>query len=273
MGFAAAAAGIFTFFFIIQPLRKNRRRERLRAKPLPGEWGRIIQNYVPLYRCLPAPLQQELHGHIQVFLDEKYFEGCNGLEIDDVIRVCIAAQACILLLNRKTDYFPTLNAILVYPATYIAREKVAADGLIPLDDASIRLGESWKQGMVVLAWDHVKRGARNVRDGQNLVFHEFAHQLDEEDGAANGAPLLGSRSQYAAWRRVFKREYKKLRNTWAQDRRRVLDEYGATSPAEFFAVATEAFYEKPHQLKIKHPELFNEMRAYFKVDPTEWLSP
>ena len=138
---------------------------------------------------------------------------------------------------------------------------------------SARLGESWDCGVVVLSWDSVLGGARNFEDGHNVAFHGFAHQLDQEDGAADGAPILESRSAYAAWARIFKQEYDALVAKTAKGRKSTLDRYGATNPAEFFAVATETFFEKPHQLKAKHPELFKELQYFYTVDPTNWVQP
>jgi Mlc titration factor MtfA (ptsG expression regulator) len=138
---------------------------------------------------------------------------------------------------------------------------------------STRLGESWDCGVVVLSWNSVIGGARNFEDGHNVAFHEFAHQLDQEDGVADGAPILGARSAYAAWAQVFSREYKTLVKRTRRGRKDIMDRYGATNPAEFFAVATETFFEKPRQMKEKHPQLFDEMKRYYRVDPADWLGP
>lgn len=262
---------ILLYIFILHPKQIHTRRAKLKSQPFPPDWEEILTYKVPLFRRLPVDLRHELQGHIQVFLAEKYFEGCDGLEITDVVRVCIAAHACLLLLNRDADYYPRLDAILVYPQTFVVRQKLTNEGLIPLDDRSPRLGESWRQGMVVLAWDQVKQGASNYREGQNLVLHEFAHQLDEEDGAANGTPALDSRAQYASWKRVLTHEFERLQRATDRRQRGVIDPYGAESPAEFFAVATEAFYEKPHPFKRSHPELYEEFRKYYKVDPAAWF--
>lgn len=243
-------------------MRRNARRKKLRAEPLAEEFRQIIAKNVPLYNRLPAELKEQLHGLVNVFLAEKRFEGCGGIEMDDEIKVTIAAQASMLLLNRKPSYFPKLRTILVYPHTYVARQG-GAD--------SVRLGESWQNGPVVLAWDSVKGGALNVTDGRNVVLHEFSHQLDQEDGSADGAPILESRSCYATWARVLSAEYDKLRARKKKFRRSVLNKYGATNPAEFFAVATEAFFEKAKQMKKKQPELYEELKSYYKMDPVEWL--
>ena len=203
-----------------------------------------------------------------MFIAEKSFEGCGGLILTDEIKVTIAAQACMLLLNRKSECYPKLYSILVYPSTYVAGTSSLS---LPPTDPSVRLGESWNHGAVVLAWDSVKNGAVNFRDGHNVTMHEFAHQLDQEDGRGDGVPILETRSAYSAWSQVFSKDYELLQYKTGKGKKSVMDKYGATDPAEFFAVATETFFEKPVQLKKKHPELYHELQGFYKVNPIEWV--
>ncbi|WP_437965622.1 M90 family metallopeptidase [Sorangium sp. So ce260] len=246
---------------------RRRRRAAVRRAPFPPAWRAILDRNVPCFGRLPAEDQEELLGHIQVFLAEKPFEGCGGLEVTDEIRVTVAAQACLLLLHRETDYYPDLEVILVYPSTYVARGREVRDGGVVVEGGRARLGESWSRGAVVLAWDGVLAGAADVSDGHNLVLHEFAHQLDQEEGPADGAPELPERSMYAAWARILGREYERLLRDEASLKRTVIDPYGATNPAEFFAVVTEAFFEKPRKLRAKHPELYDQLKAFYRQDP------
>lgn len=252
-------------------LFKNRRREELRSTPIPPEWAAILRKNVPLYGRLSDADRRELEGHIQVFLAEKTYEGCAGLEVTEEIKVTIAAGACLLLLRRETDYYPRLITILVYPSAYKARSVMPIGGGFVLEGEEGRLGEAWQDGVVILSWDDVRAGASDIHDGHNVVLHEFAHQLDQEDGAADGAPILAQRSQYVAWARVLSAEYDELRRAASEHRKSVLDQYGATKPAEFFAVATECFFEKPAQLQKKHPELYEEMKLYYQQDPATML--
>ncbi|MBN2181514.1 MAG: zinc-dependent peptidase [Sedimentisphaerales bacterium] len=263
-----AAIALISIFFAVKYLARRAKRKRLPAMPFPENWKQIIRKNVPLYNRLPDSLKEQLHGLVYIFLAEKDFEGCGGLKITDEIKVTIAAQACILLLNRKTSYFRKLRTILVYPHTYVAKTK-SSDGMIIVNGHSVRLGESWQNGPVVLAWDSVTGGTSNITDARNVVLHEFAHQLDQEDGAADGAPILEHRSGYLTWAHVLSREFEALKMD--KGRRTVMDKYGATNPAEFFAVATETFFEKPKQMKNKHPELYDEMKNYYKLDPVEWM--
>ncbi len=246
---------------------KRRRRERIRNRPFPPEWAAIIERNIPYYRLLTADEKRELQGHVLVFLDEKKFEGCGGLDITDEIRVTIAAQACILLLHRDTDYFPLLTSILVYPHHYFAKSSQHLPGGIIHEDMEGRLGESWYRGPVVLSWDDILRGAADPHDGYNVVLHEFAHQLDSESGSTEGAPVLPDRAMYGPWARVLGREYEKLLNDLRHNHQSLIDAYGATNPAEFFAVVTELFFEKPAALKRRHPELYEQLAAFYQQDP------
>jgi Mlc titration factor MtfA (ptsG expression regulator) len=224
---------------------------------------------VPYLARLPREDRDALCGHIQVFLAEKHFEGCGGLQITDEVRVTVAAQACLLLLHRETDYYQNLGSILVYPATYVVRGgRRTAEGLIA-EGPEARLGESWARDVVVLAWDSVLSGAADIHDGHNVVLHEFAHQLDQESSAGTGTPVLPRRSMYVAWARVLGHDFDQLVRDVAQHHRTLIDRYGATNPAEFFAVVTETFFEKPLQLRSRHPELYNLLKDFYRQDPAE----
>ena len=246
---------------------RARRRRKLRRQPLPEPWWRIIDRNVPYVRALKDDDRRELAGAIQILLNEKRFEGCAGLEMTDEIRVTIAAQAAVLLLHRETDYYPSLSSILVYPHAYIAPSKrLQTDGTVA-DGPQARLGESWQRGALVLSWSDVLRGAADPADGHNVVFHEFAHQIDSESGAMEGAPDLGAPARYREWARVLGAEYETLIGELHRGHSSVIDGYGATNPAEFFAVVTELFFERPRVMRREHPELYGEMVAFYGQDP------
>ncbi len=251
---------------------KKRRRKRLADREFPQGWLRIIEKNVPLYRRLPPNDQVELRRHILVFVGEKRFEGCRGLKITDEIKVTIAAQACVLLLHRKTDYYPGLSTILVYPQAFVVRRAEHLPGGVVSEAPQVLLGESWRRGSVVLSWDDVRHGAADVNDGHNVVFHEFAHQIESSGGKRDGTVVLKNSSSYIAWARVLQRDYKKLRQAAARHQQTFLNKYGATNPAEFFAVITEFFFEKPKELKEIHPQLYNELKQFYQQDPVRYLS-
>jgi hypothetical protein len=185
--------------------------------------------------------------------------------------VTIAAQACLLLLHRKTDYFPRLLTILVYPLTYMVEEKRQVAEHLWEEGTVGRLGETGRRmGSLVLSWGAVKHGAADPSDGKNVVLHEFAHQLDFENDAADGVPELATREQQFAWAAVMKSEFASLRAADEGGISTLLDTYGATDPVEFFAVSVEAFFERPRALSARHPKLYAELRTYFQQDPVEF---
>jgi hypothetical protein len=244
------------------------RRRRLRALPFPGAWEEILRRRVPLYTRLPEDLRRQVQGHVQVLLAEKQFVGCAGVQVTDDMRLVIASQAALLLLNRRTDYFAGLATILVYPAAFFAEHEHQDASGVRSRRRDALSGESWDLGQVVISWDDVERGGAVADDGVNVVLHEFAHQLDQESGAANGAPPL--KGGYRQWSEIMAREYEQLRERAAHHHPTLLDPYGAQDPAEFFAVATEVFFERGADMQRLHPELYAQLRRYYCVDTAAW---
>jgi Mlc titration factor MtfA (ptsG expression regulator) len=215
--------------------------------------------------------QSELLGHTQVILAEKHFEGAGGLELTDEIRVTIAAQASLLLMHRETDYYPELVSIIVYPSGYTATEDRHIGHGIWEEGSEDRLGHTGQRlRALVLAWDAVRHGAASPTDGENLVLHEFAHQLDFENQRSDGTPALETRGDYLAWARVMSAEFEALRDATDSGVPTLLDSYGATDPAEFFAVITEVFFERPRALRKLHPALFDQLKRFYRQDPTTY---
>ena len=248
------------------------RDRRIVARPFPDAWQQHLVRAVPYMNRLAPGEQQQLRDNIQRFLAHKTFHGCGGQVITDEIRITIAAQACLLLLNRRTAVYPRLKHILVYPDAFVSNlgHEENDDGIVDIEDHGHGLlGESWHYGKVILSWDDVRHGAANIHDGHNVVLHEFSHQLDSESGSANGAPVMHG-GNYTAWAQILSEEFEELNEDFHHHHESVMDYYGATNPAEFFAVATETFFEKPHQLRKRHAELFEVLREYYAVDPTAW---
>jgi MtfA peptidase len=244
-------------------LQRRRHAEALR-QPFSHEWREIIARNVPAVARLDATERAMLEDTVRIFLAEKNLEGCGGLELTDEVRVTIAAQACLLLLHLDGDeVFPTVESVVVYPSAYRA-PSVRRGGGVVLENQG-RLGESHARGAIVLAWDAVKRAA--LGGPENLVLHEFAHALDQEDGRADGAPVLPEASMYRPWARVLGAEYEELVAELHAGQETSLDPYGATNPAEFFAVATEAFFGRPSELRRDHPALYEQLRGFYRQDP------
>jgi hypothetical protein len=246
-----------------------RRAPRLPSDPIPQVWREIIERQVPIASRLTAAEQVKLLRLVQVFLRDKNVEGCDGLEVTEEMKVTIAAQACVLLLHLDAGCYPGLKTVLVYPGTYKARSPSWFK--YDLGSTEARLGESWRHGVVVLSWDAVAAGTDDSVDGHNVTLHEFAHQLDQEDGVADGVPLLGTPSAVRNWGAVIGRHYDDLVADAERGRRSVLDHYGATNKAEFFAVATETFFEQPAQMQERQPDLYDELRRFYGQDPAERL--
>ena len=260
---------VIVFFLVIKPVLKEMNRKKIIKEPFPEKWENILEEKFTLFKKLPEYLKKDLKNKIKIFLNEKNFIGRQDQKITDEIRILIAAQACLLLLNRKTNYYPKLKSIYIYPTAYLSKHKVNLGGIL-VEHTRASLGESWSSGELVLAWDSAEHGAINMYDGINVTYHEFAHQLDQEDGAADGAPILKNRSSYMSWGRILSTEYEKLISKKKRRRKSVLNKYGATNPAEFFAVASETFFEKPRQLNKKMPELYTELQSYYQTNPLEW---
>ncbi|MBT3279597.1 MAG: zinc-dependent peptidase [Phycisphaerales bacterium] len=251
---------------------RKRRWAKIRQAPFSEAWREIIARRIPAYSRLDTAGQKRLEDWTQIFLAEKEFTGCDGLEMTDEIRVTIAAAACMLLVgfeDNQARCYPSLTSIFVYPQQYERTTMRHFEGGLAIESDSTILGESWHRGPIVLSWCNVEMGLANDADGHNVVFHEFAHQLDDESGRTDGAPVLGDRRQYGPWARVLGTEYQKLVDAAMRHRKSSLDKYGATNPAEFFAVVTEEFFEQPHQLLRLHPDLYEQFKAFYKQDPAQ----
>jgi Mlc titration factor MtfA (ptsG expression regulator) len=247
------------------------RLHRVLARPLTDVQLGVIERNVAQYRGMPRDLRTQLQRLVKQFLHQKTFVGCAGLEVTEEMRVTIAAQACLLLLNRPTRVYPGLHAVLVYPGAFLVPRRQQDEAGVVTETRQDLLGESWGDGRVVLSWEHVRRAGLPPEGTHNVVLHEFAHQLDSESGSNNGAPFLGSPERYRSWSETLSRDFDLLRRDAYWGQRDVLDPYGATNPAEFFAVATESFFEQPHELAARHPDLYAEFEAYYRVDPRAWL--
>jgi MtfA peptidase len=250
-----------------QPWLLARRRQRQSAPVFPAAWRRILRRRVPLVARLPADLQLRLKRHIQVFIAEKPFIGCQGQEITDEVRVTIAAQACLLLLGHETpDFYPRLKEVLVYPGAFVVDREQALGAGVVREQRQALSGESWSQGRVVLSWADSLAGAADPHDARNVVVHEFAHQIDQDDGTANGQPWRPTPQLRHRWQQVMDDAFQRLQHTPMS----VIDAYGATDPAEFFAVASEVFFERPADLAAEAPEVYREFSALYGLNPAQW---
>jgi Mlc titration factor MtfA (ptsG expression regulator) len=253
-----------------QPLFSELRRQRIKRVPFPAAWRDVLRQRIPYFYSMPVDLQLQLKKRIQVFLAEKPFIGCAGLVVTDEMRVTIAAQACLLILNRRNSNFDSLRQILVYPNEFIVDKTLTDRAGLSREERQVLTGESWSLGQVILSWKDVVEGAAAPHDGKNVVIHEFAHQLDQEGGRANGAPWMPGKAAKARWARVLSQEYAALQRRTLHGTPSLLSSYGASNPAEFFAVASEVFFEQPDQLANAHAALYRELSGFYRVNPLSW---
>lgn len=249
---------------------KRRRRRKILAEPFPAAWQEILHDHVGHYAVLTDAEREKLRWIVRIIIAEKEWEGCRGLELTDAMRVTIAALAGILILGFDDFYFDNVQTILVYPEEYVARAQHALGDGLAIEEDSERLGEAQYRGPVILAWNEIEENARLPGYGENLVFHEFAHQLDMLNGAADGTPDLPSQELADRWAKIMDLEFRRLQSAERRHRETLLDPYGATNPAEFFAVATECFFDSPQAMRAEYPQLYSLFRAYYRQDPASW---
>ncbi len=246
---------------------KRRRRQKLLAEPFPAAWREYLEANFAHYHLLTAAEQAKLRDDLRVLIAEKEWEGCGGQEITDEVKVSVAAQAALLVLGMDENYFDRAVSILVYPRHYLIPQSESLGGSAVLEGEVAVEGQAHYRGPVILSWDEVLNEGRDPSEGRNLVYHEFAHQLDMEDGEVNGTPLLPDRDLARRWQEVLADEYQRLLDDVEDGLPTLLDEYGTTNPGEFFAVATETFFTRSAPLRRRHRELYAVFREYYRQDP------
>ncbi len=246
----------------VERWRRAHHREKSQIIGFPNDWVRILEQNIPIYRDMPVDLQKMFQEVTLRFLEHKKLVPCGGLEeVTDEMKVTIAGNAALLRLGRQFRYpFGNVYSVLIYPSSFFTGRD---------EEEEFLSGEAWPTGSVVLAWDEARKTSRDLRMGKNLVVHEFAHQLDMEDGVADGFPVVDDH-QHRTWSRVLSAEFAKLQTAAAHGKHTVMDQYGADDPSEFFAVATEAFFARSQRLLKDHPELYEQLRLFYRVDPARW---
>ena len=272
MVWVLALAAVLVGYWVWGPRWRAARRARLSQNPFPAEWRALVRQHVPLVARLPADLQRQLRQRMQVFIAEVPFIGCQGLEVTDAMRVVVAAQGCLLLLNRPQAEFVGLRQVLLYPGPFRVRRKGVDEAGLHSEHEQVLSGESWEQGQVILSWPDCLSGAADASDGVNVVIHEFAHQLDQEGGVANGAPPDALRQRQ--WSAVWSQSFEQIRRGFydlAEGQQPLFGDYALSDPAEFFASACEVFFERGTDLQAQHPQLYAELQTFFRTDTAAWL--
>lgn len=262
---------IFLFvvgFFGFRYWSRKQTRNTLLSSPLSDHQRAIVDAQVPMIKRLPPKFRGSLEGKVNLFLDQVRFFGCDGLDVTEDMELSIAAQACLLVVNSDM-WYDNLTTILIYPNAFKSRQQ-RHSGYVVTEKEVVRTGESWDRGPVILSWAHSKLGALNDRDGQNVVLHEFAHQIDDLSGRTNGVPILGEGQSFAEWERVFLTAYETHVQAVEAGRLTVIDPYGAEGHEEFFAVSVEVFFERPKALKEEAPDVYEQLSRLFRLDPISW---
>jgi Mlc titration factor MtfA (ptsG expression regulator) len=267
----ALAVGIAAWFIAGEAWWRRRRRAALARQTFPAQWQDWLRARTSIYVRVPPELRPRLHELIRIFVGEKTFVGCNGLTVTEEMRVVIAAYACLLVVNRPdvpgSHFYDDLFSILVYPTPFIVPHTLRDGHGVITEGHRVLSGQAWDSRRIIVSWQDIEDGPTT---GHNVVLHEFAHYLDMEDETMDGAPGLGNVRAYREWSKVFWEEYDRLRATLGAGQPTFLDPYAASAPAEFFAVVTEAFFEKPRELELQHAGLYEQLRRYYRVDPARW---
>ena len=264
VAFILLIAGVVGFRYVA----RRRARAALLTTALTDHQREIVARQVPLLRRLPQELRQRLEGRMNLFLDQITFHGIRGLEVTEEMKLSIAAQACLLIVNTDM-WYDNLRTVLLYPGAFKSRQR-RRDGFVVTERESVRTGESWNRGPVLLSWAHSLSGSLNDHDGHNVVLHEFAHQIDDMSGHLNGVPLLGPDQSFAEWERVFMAAFETHVRAVERGHETVIAPYGAEGYEEFFAVSVEVFFERPRALKEEAPDVYEQLSRLFRLDPITW---
>ena len=255
-------------FLLYRGLSKQRKRKSLLESSLTPEQRAVVEKLVPLVRRLPPPVRSSLEGKINLFLDQITFRGQNGVEVSEEMKLSIAAQACLLVVNSPV-WYETLRNVLLYPSAFLTNRDTHGDGVV-YENQHATLGESWARGPVILSWDHALQGGLDAEDGHNVVIHEFAHQLDGLSGDTNGIPLLRKGQTYAGWERAMLDAYEDQVQRVENGQGTLIDPYGASNHQEFFAEAIVTFFERPRAMRDQVPALYEQLAKLLALDPAQW---
>jgi len=253
------------------PWWRARKRAHLRKHGFRAAWRPLLETHAPLYCRVPPPLRPRLESLIAVFAAEKSFVGCAGVEVTQTMKLAIATQACLLILNREDDVYDALETILIYPAAFLVPERDVDEAGVVTEEHRELVGQASSTGRIILSWADVAQTGSVQVESANVVLHEFAHYLDFEDGAGNGAPLLAAKRDYQRWSQVMRSAYSRMWHRVRGGRGTVIDEYALEDEAEFFAVATETFFEQSAGLRAEDPALYEELARFYQLDPAGWL--
>ncbi|MEX0734535.1 MAG: M90 family metallopeptidase [Steroidobacteraceae bacterium] len=270
--FAIALAGCLAVlaWIVGRPIIAARRRTALHGRALSAAENALLARHWPGYARVPQALVPRLDALTAVFLGEKEFVGCRGLAITPAIRLVVAAQACLLVLGRDRPPYELVRSVLIYPSQFVVAEKWHDEDGVVTEEERVLSGQAWDVSRILLSWEDVENAGDDDGGAYNVVIHEFAHYLDLEAGGADGTPQLDSAADRRRWSAVLASEFERLQDSVERGEETFLDDYAAQDEAEFFAVASEAFFEQPREFARRLPALYGELRGYYRLDPAAW---
>ncbi len=270
LAFFAALLLCVAGWLVGPPLARAWRNERVRRQPFPPAWREVLRRRWPAFAQFPPDVQWQIRKHAQLLIAHTPFIGCAGLVVTEDMRVLVAAQAALLLLNGGGGRLRKLRQVLLYPGAFVVDRPMADGQGVTHDTRRALAGESWQQGQLILSWQDVLADAADAGRGRNVVIHEAAHQLDQATGTANGAPALPTAARRRRWAQVMSPAFAALQERVVRGEPDCIDAYGATDPAEFFAVISELFFTRPDTLAAAHPALYGELALLYRVNPLLW---
>ena len=250
--------------FAVFSAKRTQKRIISFIEPFPADWVAVLQK-VPLYQRMPEDLRHDLEPLVRQFFTDIEFVGCQGLEITDEMRLTIATQACVLVVSHGFDVLSELHSVLVYPTEFVVDESDVDEAGVVTEGSRAISGQTLDTDKIILSWRDVQEAGK-TNDGYNVVLPEFAHYLDHSVGGSLTAPS----NTTSTWHEVLDIEYQALRDDLSRGASTLIDPYGAEDPAEFFAVATETFFEQPREMQRRHRDVYTELRRFYGLDPAGW---
>jgi Mlc titration factor MtfA (ptsG expression regulator) len=250
--------------FVVLRVRRTRREALAFSEPFSREWRQLLERRLPIYLRMPRDLRLRLEPVVRAFLGRITFVGCQGLEVTDEMRLVVAMQASLLIVQNDPNAYAGLHSVLLYPDEFVVKESEQDDAGVVTEGERVLSGQTFDTARIVLSWRDVQEsGAED--EAYNVVLHEFAHYLDHSIDSA-----LTERGHFGSWHETLEREYDALCDAVERGEETIIDPYGAEHLAEFFAVATETFFEQPGALREAHPHLYAELRRFYALDPASW---
>lgn len=260
----AIVVALLAYAFVLW--RRAKHRTLVIGEPFPDEWRILLLRNLPIYGRMPPALRLQLEPAVRAFLTRIEFVGCDGLQVTDEMRLVVAAQACLLIVQTDADAYAGLHSVLLYPDEFVVKDSDEDEAGVVTEGERVLSGQTFDTARIILSWRDVQESGAEGDDAYNVVLHEFAHYLDHDVGGS-----LTESGHDSDWHQTLEREYDALCDAIERGEKTLIDPYGAEHISEFFAVATETFFETPEPLLAAHPRLYGELRRFYGLDPASWI--